>query len=117
MIEVGRRGFITGLVALVAAPAVIRVAPLMKISTRFTPMYVPVSWLADALDELAISGTVVTRVSADGARKVIPRAELEKHAWSRQLDDTWVNIYDYNPDYVSAWAKRLDEADERLRWS
>jgi hypothetical protein len=32
MIETGRRGFLTGLTALVAAPAIIRVAPLMKIS-------------------------------------------------------------------------------------
>jgi hypothetical protein len=117
MIEVGRRGFITGLAALVAAPAVIRVAPLMKISTRFTPMYVPVSWLADALDELVIVGTAMVRVTAD-IRSVIPRAELEKHAWSRPLCDTWVDINDHDPAYVRDWAKRLDEeADQRPRWS
>jgi hypothetical protein len=111
MLEVGRRGFITGLAALVAAPAVIRVAPLMKISTRFAPMYVPVNWLADALDELAITGGAMWRATPDGGRKFIPRHELEKHAWPHPLSDTWVNVNDYDPAYVRDWAKRLDDDD------
>jgi hypothetical protein len=89
MIEVGRRGFITGLAALVAAPAVIRVAPLMKISTRLTPLYVPVDWLADAIIDM-------------DAR--VARVELEKHAWPQPLADNWINIRDYDPDFVRQWA-------------
>jgi hypothetical protein len=88
MIEIGRRGFFTGLAALVAAPAVIRVAPLMKISTRLTPLYVPIDWLADAIIDM-------------GNR--VERIELEKHAWSRPLGDNWINLRDYDPDFVRQW--------------
>jgi hypothetical protein len=88
MIEVGRRGFITGLAALVAAPAVIRVAPLMPISVRHTPLYVPIDWLADSILDMG---------------KRVDRIELERHAWTHPLADNWINIRDYDPDFVRQW--------------
>jgi hypothetical protein len=107
VIELGRRGFITGLAALVAAPAVIRVAPLMKISKRFMPMYVPINWLFDTVD---IGGCPVPRSA--------PYHELKLHAWPRPLGPMWVDINDHDPDYVRHWVKRIEEeSDERLRWS
>jgi hypothetical protein len=55
MIEIGRRRFVAGLLGLVAAPAIIRVAPLMPISTRHTPLYIPINWLHDvALTETSL---------------------------------------------------------------
>jgi len=97
MIEIGRRGFFTGLVALVAAPAVIRVAPLMKISTRLTPLYVPVSWLSDAVRDMG---------------KRVDRIELERHAWSKPMADNWINIRDYDPAFVKQWAVQIDDGGE-----
>jgi hypothetical protein len=96
MIEIGRRGFFTGLIALIAAPAVIRVAPLMPISTRHVPLYVPVSWLDNTLLD------VLHRVP-----------DLKAHAWPRPLDDNWVNINDYDPAFVKAWADRIREEGDR----
>jgi hypothetical protein len=97
MIEIGRRGFFTGLVALVAAPAVIRVAPLMKISTRLTPLYVPVSWLTDSIL---------------GMESRVDRIELEKHAWPHPLADNWINLRDYDPAFVKQWAVQIDDGGE-----
>lgn len=105
MIEVGRRGFITGLIALtaVSAPAVIRVAPLMRISKRFTPMYVPVNWLLDT-------------INANGF--VVPRRELELHSWPRPMGSAWIDLNDYDPDFVRGWASRLEEeSNQAPRWS
>jgi hypothetical protein len=67
---------------------VIRVAPLMPISARHTPLYVPVNWLDD--DVLI------------GAR-----ATLKLHAWPRPLGPNWVNLNDYDPGFVADWARRL----------
>jgi len=104
MIEIGRRGFITGLAALVAAPAIIRVAPLMKISTRLTPLYVPIDWLADAIIDM---GNRVERTGLGKLERIelerLERIELEKHAWSRPLADNWINLRDYDPDFVRQW--------------
>jgi hypothetical protein len=99
MIEIGRRGFFTGLIALVAAPAVIRVAPLMPISTRHIPLYVPVSWLDNTLLD-------------------VPRrfSDLKLHAWPQPQGAAWVNINDYDPGFVKVWAARLREEAERTRW-
>src|SRR4029077_10296088 len=97
MIEIGRRGFITGLTALVAAPAVIRVAPLMKISTRLTPLYVPANWLT----EDAVFAAMANR-----------DALLKAHAWPRQLADNWVNLNDYDPAFVKQWAGQIDDGGE-----
>jgi hypothetical protein len=80
---IGRRGFITGLAALVAAPAVIRVAPLMKISTRHMPLYVPASWLHEAIRN---------------------GVDLEAHGWSRPMADNWINLHDYDPAFAAKWA-------------
>ena len=95
MIEVGRRGFIIGLGALVAAPAVIRIAPLMPISTRFLALYVPVNWLEPGLSV----------------------ADLKSHAWPRPLGDTWIDINSHDPAFVRQWIDRLDrERDEWGMW-
>jgi hypothetical protein len=97
MIEIGRRGFFTGLVALVAAPAVIRVAPLMKISVVRHPLYVPASWLHEAIRN---------------------GLDLESHGWSRPMADNWINLNDYDPGFVQQWAsaelakQELDEPAE-----
>lgn len=89
---IGRRGFITGLAALVAAPAIIRVAPLMKISTAHTPIYVPINWLTE--DMLARGGK-----------------PLKPHGWPRPLADNWVNLNDYDPSFVRLNAA-LDDRGE-----
>jgi len=68
---------------------VIRIAPLMPISTRVTPLYVPVNWLLEL----------------SGERR---RIDLEQHGWPRPLADHWVNIRDYDPGYVRAFAERLE---------
>ena len=97
MIEIGRRGFFTGLAALVAAPAIIRVAPLMRISTRFTPSYVPVSWVTE---ESLLSGMEeIRRIFRD-------------HAWPRALADNWIDINNFDPAYV-----RLQNAQLRDEWN
>jgi hypothetical protein len=83
MIEIGRRGFFTGLAALVAAPAVIRVAPLMPISVRHMPLYVPASWLHEAIRN---------------------GVDLESHGWSRPMADNWINLHDYDPAFAAKWA-------------
>ena len=93
MIEIGRRGFITGLFALVAAPALVRVESIMPISVRHVPLYVPVNWLTD---EVLIGGA----------------ATLTAHAWPRPLGATWVNIRDFDPSFVRDWVKRLDLEQE-----
>lgn len=103
-IEVGRRGFITGLAALVAAPAVLRVAPIMPISTRFTPMYVPVIWLSE------------------GWRAGMkPASDLKQHSWPRPMGEHWINLNDYDADYARAWARQLEAEFDmdliRARWS
>jgi hypothetical protein len=107
VIELGRRGFITGLAALsvVAAPAVIRVAPLMKISKRFTPMYVPINWLFGTVDD----GFPVPRTA--------PHHELKRHAWPRPLGPMWVDINDHDPDYVRHWVKRIEEEENERLWA
>ena len=94
MHEIGRRGFITGLAALVAAPAVIRVAPLMKISSLYTPVYVPVSWLAEWLDTRAKGLEML------GLREL---KDLRSHGWERPMADNWVNIHDFDPAFVRQW--------------
>jgi hypothetical protein len=83
MIEIGRRGFITGLAALVAAPAIVRVETLMPISVRHMPLYVPVSWLHEAIRN---------------------GVDLESHAWSRPMADNWINLHDYDPGFATKWA-------------
>jgi hypothetical protein len=84
MIEIGRRGFFTGLAALVAAPAIIRVAPLMKISVmRHMPLYVPASWLNETIRN---------------------GVDLESHGWSRPMADNWINLYDFDPAFAAKWA-------------
>lgn len=92
MIELGRRGFLTGLAALVAAPAVIRVAPLMKISTARIPLYVPVNWLAD--------------IALIDPKSV---AHLKSHAWPRPMADNWVDINnDVDSSFLQDWVRRVD---------
>jgi hypothetical protein len=88
MIEIGRRGFITGLIALVAAPAIVRVETLMPISVRHTPLYVPASWLHQSIH--------------NGERWI---ADLESHAWTEPLADNWINLHDYDPAFAAKWAK------------
>ena len=105
MIELGRRGFITGLAALVAAPAIIRVAPLMPISTRFTPAYVPVIWFAEGW-------------RAD----LKPIGDLKKHSWPRPMGEHWIDLNDCDVDYVQSWARQLEaefDAQDSMRrqWS
>jgi hypothetical protein len=95
MIEIGRRGFITGLVALVAAPAIVRVETLMPISVmRHMPLYVPASWLAEAIRN---------------------GVDLESHGWSRPMADNWVNFHDYDPAFAAKWAK-TDLVDKAEYW-
>lgn len=103
MIEIGRRRFFTGLAALVAAPAIIRVAPLMKISTRFTPLYVPISWVAEWMDMRAKGMDLL------GLRDLI---DFRKHAWSRPLSDNWVDVNDYDPSFVRQWARAQAEKED-----
>lgn len=95
MIELGRRGFLTGLAALVAAPAIIRVAPLMPISSLHTPLYVPASWLNEWLD-LKAQGMEMLGLSRNDLR------ELRGHAWSRRMADNWIDVNDFDPGYVRA---------------
>jgi hypothetical protein len=102
MIEIGRRGFFTGLAALVAAPAIIRVAPLMPISVRHMPRYVPASWLAEWLDTRAKGMELL------GLRDL---NELRNHAWSKPMADNWVNVNDYDPAFVRTWAKQIAETE------
>jgi hypothetical protein len=91
MIEIGRRRFITGLAALVAAPAVIRIAPLMPISSRHIPLYVPAQWLLNPNDW--------TYEWKD---------DLEVHAWRERLHADWVNLNDHNPAFVEALVRRTE---------
>jgi hypothetical protein len=105
MIEIGRRGFFTGLAALVVAPAVIRVAPLMKISVRHTPLYVPAQWLAGWLDARE-NGLQMFGLDTGDLN------ELRSHAWSTPMAESWVNVNDYDPAFVRQWAKaELDEVE------
>lgn len=83
-----RRGFLLGLGALVAAPAIIRVAPLMPISTRWTPAYVPIDWLAEKY------GMLPYPLPSQAFR------ELLQHGWSRPMADNWVDLNDHDPNYV-----------------
>lgn len=85
-----RRRFLAGLAAAIAAPAVIRIAPLMPISTRFNPLYVPINWLADTFEEMAITGTSLRR--------------FDEHGWPRPLGENWINLRDFDPSYVRSWA-------------
>jgi hypothetical protein len=94
MIEIGRRGFITGLVALVAAPAIVRVETLMPISTRLTPLYVPLHWLTGSLVDME------------------SRVDLRNHAWPRPLADSWINLNDYDPAFVKQWVDKIDDGGE-----
>lgn len=100
---IGRRGFITGLAALVAAPAVIRVAPLMRISSLHTPLYVPASWLAEWLDTRAQGMAMLGSRAAMLGLGDCDLRELRSHAWSRPMADNWVNVNDYDPSFVKLW--------------
>jgi hypothetical protein len=116
MIEVGRRGFITGLAALVAAPAVVGVAPLMPISTRFAPLYVPINWVADIAE--VYNGAEWRDIpnwlnEENVARAMACRRVFEEHAWPRPLAAHWVNMRDHDPGFVRALVKRFDEENER----
>jgi len=107
VIEIGRRRFITGIAALVAAPAVIRIAPLMPISTRHTPLYVPVNWLADlSEDSLVYSQVEVGRLAQVRA--------LKMHAWPRPMAENWVNLLDFDLGFARNWARRLEEENNGL---
>lgn len=109
-IEIGRRGFLTGLVALVAAPAVIRVAPLMPISPRWTPAYVPMPWLG----EILIKDPKIDVLLQRYGMKAFPLGgqDLKAHAWPRPLAPNWVNINDFDPGYVRAQLQaRNDDED------
>jgi hypothetical protein len=86
-----RRGFLLSVAAAIAAPAVIRFAPLMRISTRHAPLYVPINWLADTSFEDIATGAALRR--------------FDKHGWPRPLGENWINLRDFEPDYVLAWAK------------
>lgn len=96
---IGRRGFITGLAALVAAPAVIRVAELMPISTRFTPLYVPIDWLAMKYGMMPRPLTINAAL----------RAEFREHGWSKPMADNWVDLNDHDPEYVRMWECESDK--------
>jgi hypothetical protein len=91
--------FLIGLGAALAAPAVIRVAPLMPISTRCTPLYVPVNWPTDEWrwdPEWAVASR----------GPIIPRDPLwffGAHGWPRPLADAWINIRDCDPAFARAW--------------
>ncbi len=100
MIELGRRGFLTGLVALVAAPAVIRVAPLMRISAKHVPLYVPINWLLDIapLDKNY-------------------RDRLAAHSWPTPLGDNWVDLNEFKPDGAFEWVDRLKLEHEEYWFS
>ncbi len=81
---INRRGFITGLAALIAAPAIVRVETLMPISVRrHMPLYVPASWLHEAIRN---------------------GVDLESHGWSRPMADNWINLHDYDPSFAAKWA-------------
>ena len=105
MIEIGRRGFITGLVALVAAPAIVRVESIMPISIRHTPLYVPASWLGEWLQARDMGLKLL------GATDLTD-SELRRHAWSRPMADNWVNVNDYDPAFVKQWARQIDADGE-----
>lgn len=111
MIEIGRRGFFTGLAALIAAPAIIRVAPLMPISSRWTPAYVPIDWLAQQYGMLPepLGGQDEWLALRAEGMKLLGLAELRKHGWSRPMADNWVDINDHDPGYIRQWA--LNESD------
>lgn len=94
---IGRRGFITGLAALVAAPALVRVESIMPISTRFTPVYVPITWLTEDM----LVGAMADRDKL-----------LKPHGWPRPLADNWVNLNDYDPGFVKQWAFKVDDGGE-----
>ncbi len=53
MLDTSRRGFITGLISLVASPAIVRVASLMPVKQMlpapFTYIYGPPTWLGDGV--------------------------------------------------------------------
>lgn len=94
-----RRGFLLGLGALVAAPAVIRVAQLMPISTRLTPAYVPIDWLKlkygmepFPLDEVCLSSAGIEPFLKS----------LKAHGWSKPMADNWIDLNDFDPGYVQA---------------
>jgi hypothetical protein len=119
MIEVGRRGLITAL----AAPAVIRVAPLMPISTRFTPLYVPINWLADdvlfqryGMAPFPVEGQRYGELTDEAVGRLIDEItglkNFKQHAWPRPLSENWVNINDLDPGYVRQWANRIDLESE-----
>jgi hypothetical protein len=92
----------TGLAALVAAPAVIRIAPLMPISSRWMPLYVPIQWLDEEVVVAAMAN----------------RHLLKPHAWPRPLADNWINLHDYDPAYVRNWLRqgRNDDPDYGVRF-
>jgi hypothetical protein len=98
MIDVGRRSFVFGLGAALAAPAVIRVAPLMPISPRFTPLYVPVNRLGWTME--------LAEAFAEG----VHLAWLKDHGWppaetrSRSATTIW--------PIRALVAKRLELEDE-----
>jgi hypothetical protein len=108
MIEIGRRRFITGLAALVAAPAVIRIAPLMPISSRFVPCYVPVVWLSGLAESF-------NRTKEIYAAQLL--GDLKNHGWPRPLEDSWININDYDPAFAADWIRRIERERHHGPWA
>jgi len=99
-----RRGFLGGLAAALAAPAIMRVDSLMKLPPvwarkTIAPAYVHAAWLDPALG----------------------LTDLDLHALSQKTLDAigWhnlvVNIHDYDPAYARQLARRIAE-DEVSRW-
>ena len=113
MIDIGRRGFITGLTALVASPAIIRVSTVMPISMRHVPLFVPINWFAD---DVLFQLYGLKQIQSADVDKLIAEItglkNFKQHAWPRPMGDNWVNINDLDPGYVRQWANRIDLESE-----
>lgn len=104
---IGRRGFITGLAALVAAPAIVRVEMIMPVSARHTPLYVPIDWLAEKYNMQPFPLNEQDKQFL---------ADLKPHAWSRPMADNWVDLNDHDPTFVKQWVRALDWGSGQHWW-
>lgn len=86
-VVIGRRGFITGLVSFIAAPAIVRAGSLMPVRTMIEPPLYGISPAMQALGlferefgkamfDLGAFGTSIIQVGPDGVRHVDLREVL-----------------------------------------